>query len=243
MLEKAGVSLIAAVVKKAVNLSTRFATRKEKLIGDGYNYTLYGLAQCSQELSRLDYQICFDYLARAPSFSNSAGALVSFDDITANTQEKKIALFLDYDGTLSPIVNDPERAFMSLSARSRQKPIEGATVESNIFCVSVHYRNVAEEVYKICPNIKWDKGNAVEYLLGQFGLDTPDADQKVLSIYIGDDRTDEDAFQVLRTRQIGFGIRVTQIPTKTAASYSLKDPSEVLEFLTALVRWREQWQQ
>lgn len=26
---------------------------------------------------------------------------------------KKIAVFLDYDGTLSPIVDDPDRAFMS----------------------------------------------------------------------------------------------------------------------------------
>jgi len=26
---------------------------------------------------------------------------------------KKIVVFLDYDGTLSPIVNDPDRAFMS----------------------------------------------------------------------------------------------------------------------------------
>jgi len=26
---------------------------------------------------------------------------------------KRIIIFLDYDGTLSPIVNDPERAFMS----------------------------------------------------------------------------------------------------------------------------------
>ena len=40
-------------------------------------------------------------------------ALASFDQIIANAQGKKIALFLDYDGTLSPIVNDPEKAFMS----------------------------------------------------------------------------------------------------------------------------------
>jgi trehalose-6-phosphatase len=40
-------------------------------------------------------------------------ALASFDQIIANAQGKKIALFLDYDGTLSPIVSDPEKAFMS----------------------------------------------------------------------------------------------------------------------------------
>jgi trehalose 6-phosphate phosphatase len=39
--------------------------------------------------------------------------LASFKQIVANAQSKKIALFLDYDGTLSPIVDDPDKAFMS----------------------------------------------------------------------------------------------------------------------------------
>jgi trehalose 6-phosphate phosphatase len=30
---------------------------------------------------------------------------------------KKIVMFLDYDGTLSPIVEDPDRAFMSEAVR------------------------------------------------------------------------------------------------------------------------------
>lgn len=30
-----------------------------------------------------------------------------------NSQKKQIVVFLDYDGTLSPIVEDPEKAFMS----------------------------------------------------------------------------------------------------------------------------------
>lgn len=28
-------------------------------------------------------------------------------------KKKKVVMFLDYDGTLSPIVDDPDRAFMS----------------------------------------------------------------------------------------------------------------------------------
>ena len=40
-------------------------------------------------------------------------ALKSFDKISKNAKNKKIAVFLDYDGTLSPIVDDPDRAFMS----------------------------------------------------------------------------------------------------------------------------------
>lgn len=40
-------------------------------------------------------------------------ALSMFDKIVEASKGKKIVMFLDYDGTLSPIVKNPERAFMS----------------------------------------------------------------------------------------------------------------------------------
>lgn len=40
-------------------------------------------------------------------------ALDSFDQMMKAAKGKKIVVFLDYDGTLSPIVNDPDSAFMS----------------------------------------------------------------------------------------------------------------------------------
>ncbi|KAM0862851.1 hypothetical protein ACQ4PT_045001 [Festuca glaucescens] len=277
------------------------------------------------------------WLARCPS------ALSSFDQIIASVEGKKIALFLDYDGTLSPIVNDPEKAFISpemrsavknvakfcptaiVSGRSRDKvfefvklkelyyagshgmdilvpysgsqsitnddkeaklfqpareflpmisevnnslveatrSIKGANVENNKFCVSVHYRNVDKKDWKLVadivdnvlnafprlkltsgrkvlevrPVIDWDKGKAVEFLLRSLRLDDPES---VLPIYIGDDRTDEDAFKVLRQRNCGYGILVSQVPKETEAIYSLRAPSEVMEFLNSLVRWKEQ---
>lgn len=46
---------------------------------------------------------------------------------------------------------------------------------------------------EIRPSIKWDKGCALEYLLDTLGFSDS---TNVLPLYIGDDRTDEDAFKV-----------------------------------------------
>ena len=43
--------------------------------------------------------------------------MASFGQITDFAKGKKIAIFLDYDGTLSPIVDDPDRALMADDVR------------------------------------------------------------------------------------------------------------------------------
>ncbi|XP_020249667.1 probable trehalose-phosphate phosphatase 6 [Asparagus officinalis] len=264
-------------------------------------------------------------------------ALASFEEIMELSKGKQIALFLDYDGTLSPIVQDPDRAFMSDSMRAAVKDVArffptaivsgrcrdkvynfvklgelfyagshgmdikgpnkvskhtkaqarpvlfqpaseflpmihevynklvektkstpGARVENNKFCLSVHFRCVDErrwspladqvktvlkeypklhltqgrKVLEIRPSIKWNKGKALEFLLESLGF----ADcNDVFPIYIGDDRTDEDAFKVLRERGQGLGILVSKSPKETRASYSLQEPTEVMNFLHCLV--------
>ncbi|KAK1274123.1 putative trehalose-phosphate phosphatase F [Acorus gramineus] len=278
-------------------------------------------------------------------------AITSFEQIISNANGKRIALFLDYDGTLANIVVDPELAFMTNAMRAavrnvakyfptaivsgrprdkvyefvgltdvhyagchgmdivspvretmsianhpncirsidkqgkevflfqpanefipmidevfrslieKTKDVEGAKVENNKFCVSVHYRNVDEKVWpavaqcvhevlkdyprlrlnygrkvlEIRPIIDWNKGKAVEFLLESLELESED----VLPIYIGDDNTDEDAFKVLCEKNRGYGILVSSFPKETNAFYSLRDPSEVMEFLKSLVRWKK----
>ena len=85
-----------------------------------------------------------------------------------------------------------------------------------------------KKVYELLPDIAWDKGKAVIWLMESLGLDR----ENVRPVYVGDDRTDEDAFRALEQRGIGILVREQSQPT--AASYSLKDPAEVERFLRAL---------
>jgi trehalose 6-phosphate phosphatase len=78
------------------------------------------------------------------------------------------------------------------------------------------------KVLEIRPKVDWDKGKALLHLLKALGLDRePD----VVPIYIGDDRTDEDAFSVLRG--CGVGILVSTVAKPTAAEYTLESPEQV----------------
>lgn len=45
-------------------------------------------------------------------------ALDMFEQIIDASKGKQIVMFLDYDGTLSPIVDDPDQAFMSKAVSS-----------------------------------------------------------------------------------------------------------------------------
>lgn len=56
---------------------------------------------------------------------------------------------------------------------------------------------------EIRPSIEWNKGHALNYLLETLGLSNS---SEVLPLYIGDDRTDEDAFKVTITSLMPQGI-------------------------------------
>lgn len=71
-----------------------------------------------------------------------------------------------------------------------------------------------------------DKGVAVRTILAEVGANS-------VAAYLGDDRTDEDAFEAIKGR--GLGILVRPELRATAASVWLKPPEEMLEFLK---HWR-----
>lgn len=248
-------------------------------------------------------------------------ALDSREAILAEARGRRFALFLDYDGTLTPIVDTPDRALLSPKVRrlitrlakicpvavvsgrdlrdirrlvgvdslvyagshgfeisgpegvrseneaagdhlpdldgaegelkAELQGVRGCLVERKRFSIAVHYRLVAGEevsavekavngvaaghprlrktygkkVFELQPDLEWNKGEAVLYLLRELGLDGGD----VLPLFIGDDVTDEDAFRALRGRGVTVAVQEQERPTE--ARYTLHNPGEVVEFL------------
>jgi trehalose-phosphatase len=260
-------------------------------------------------------------------------ALVHWDAAEATLAGREPAVFLDYDGTLTPIVERPEDAVLApemrerirrlaerclvalvsgrdvgfvveqvaldsassfsevtgsmwwsrpaascsrtgsgsskrSSARSRLprprsprrcRRITGARIERKKYAIAVHYRQVAEEevaaveaavdevlarhaelrktggkkVFELRPDIDWDKGRALLWVLEALGMDG----DTYAPVYIGDDLTDEDAFAVLRGN--GLGIAVGSEDRLTLAGFSVPDTDAAGEVLARLVAYAE----
>ena len=133
--------------------------------------------------------------------------------------------------------------------------IKGSIVENKGVTASVHYRMVSDDdfiemekifnevivpyvekggikithgkkVFEIRPNIEWDKGKAVEFVIDAIG-------KKGTPVYIGDDRTDEDAFTALKDK--GITVLVSEKIKETNAEYYLRNVDEVKSFLEGLL--------
>lgn len=257
--------------------------------------------------------------------SQLPSALDALDELATRLADASPVIFLDYDGTLTPIVSQPEDALLSEEMRdvlrmlsrvctvavvsgrdlgdveplvaldeliyagshgfdikgpgglrleyeggvehlpdleraedelrARIETVPGARVERKRFAIANHYRNVSDpdalvvetsvrdiaarherlrmsggkKVFELRPDIDWDKGRAVIWLLEALGVD----DSANVPIYVGDDVTDEDAFRTLYDR--GIGIIVGEPSYPTMARYRLKDISEVQQFLDRLI--------
>ncbi|HEU5209292.1 MAG TPA: trehalose-phosphatase [Longimicrobiales bacterium] len=142
----------------------------------------------------------------------------------------------------------------ALEAEFRAEP--EVLVEDKHLSLSVHFRLVRDEareqairarverccggrrglrllegkkVVEVRPDVEWDKGRAtsflVETLLGSNGI--------APVIYIGDDRTDEDAFQALRGRGAGVLVAPHRLEHSAATAW-VRSPDEVITLLERL---------
>lgn len=139
-----------------------------------------------------------------------------------------------------------ERLCDELAAELR--PVQGVIVEFKGLTCSVHYRqadpselrrvreavvaavaqcaprfriNSGKKVFEIVPRTDWHKGAAVHWINNRIG------GQPCLSIYAGDDTSDEDAFRALPD---AVTIKVGAV-TATRARYQLPDPDMLHHFL------------
>ncbi|MGH3532876.1 MAG: trehalose-phosphatase [Mycobacterium sp.] len=137
--------------------------------------------------------------------------------------------------------------------------IPGVMVEHKRFGVAVHYRNAARdrvgevtaavrsagqrtalpvttgrEVVELRPNVGWDKGKTLRWVLDHIRDTGPGP---LLPIYLGDDITDEDAFDAVHDDGIGIVVRHSDDGDRaTAARFALDNPERVCEFTERLAR-------
>ena len=159
----------------------------------------------------------------------------------------------------------PERSGRRVRARPRaggrridRRPgrDSGVRVEHKRFAVAVHYREVAPEhvgeivstthklgrrdglrvtsgrmLVELRPDIDWDKGTTLAWI-----RDRIDPAGALLPIYIGDDLTDEDAFDAVHFDGIGIVVGHDEDgDRKTAAHFTLQSPDQVREFIAARI--------
>ncbi len=139
--------------------------------------------------------------------------------------------------------------------RTELADVAGVLVEHKRFAVAVHYRNVAEDrvnhvaatvhalgrrsglrvtrgrkVTELRPDLDWDKGTSLNWI-----LDRIDGPQRLLPVYIGDDLTDEDAFDAVQHTGIGVMVRHTEDGDRpTAAHFALNCPDQTVQLLAQL---------
>jgi trehalose 6-phosphate phosphatase len=159
-----------------------------------------------------------------------------FEDLVAEVTERVRAGAAEIEGTLV----EPKHASVALHYRAVD-PAEHARVQELVDAVLAEHPGElrvtpGKFVHEIQPKIDWNKGKAVDHLLGVLGLTGED----VVPIYLGDDVTDEDAFRALGERDRGVGILVIDpadaADRDTDATAVLASVDEVGRFLDGLAR-------
>jgi trehalose 6-phosphate phosphatase len=144
---------------------------------------------------------------------------------------------------------------------SLPKEVPGVVIEDKQWTLSVHYRLAArpaiagitektnavgkelglrvtrgKEVLELRPPLDVNKGTAAVLWVKRLGFS---ASASVL--YVGDDRTDEDAFRCLRDafpKAVTIRVGDPEHGETTAAEFRVETPAEVKDFLVALADFR-----
>jgi trehalose 6-phosphate phosphatase len=170
---------------------------------------------------------------------------------------------LEIEGPGVHRVHEAARAAADLMAATARRletelaAVAGVIVEDKGLTLSVHYRLVGDDatagrvrdvvractagaagirithgkkVVEIRPDVDWHKGRALDFLRASLTADHPGAP----TVFVGDDRTDEDAFRAVGDD--GWGIIVGDPPPPdTAARAALPSTAAVAEFLRRLL--------
>lgn len=138
-----------------------------------------------------------------------------------------------YDGVLI------ERKDLGIALHTRLADPEQKTVIASLLLATVTEVNQdaalrvthGKEVFEVRPNTAWDKGHAIRWILRQRYGETWERD--ALPFYLGDDETDEDAFNALSG---GITVRVgSESGAKTHARFQLGAMRDVETFLSWLL--------
>ena len=135
----------------------------------------------------------------------------------------------------------------------------GLLIEDKGLILSIHYRSLAEsampafkrdfklvlkpwrpaikitsgkKVFEVRPPLNWDKGKAVHWLIKNLKL------QKYTPVYIGDDKTDEDAFKALKGRGLTY---LVGGHSRTAAKRRFGSINDVYRFLSNLIKGKREF--
>ena len=131
----------------------------------------------------------------------------------ARLERKRYAVTAHFRGVADDRIDDVEMAVASVAAANPDLRVTGG-----------------KKVLELRPDVAWDKGLAIRWLLETQGLDAPD----VLPIYVGDDETDEDGFRALGRGGIGIVVRGESDDRTTRALFALGRPDDVPDLLDRL---------
>jgi trehalose 6-phosphate phosphatase len=169
---------------------------------------------------------------------------------------------LEYTGPAKSIFIGVAMAEMKDRIAAELEDVEGIIIQDKGLSLSVHYRLASSdkeeriaaavrqategwvkagkiEVYgmkklwEIRPLLDWDKGKAVQAIVDEVMKKMKLA--SLMTVFLGDDVTDEDAFKVLR-RPAGWSVYVGEENISSAAEYYLDSPAEVEELLARLIK-------